>query len=315
MYDAVLAFVQTDIGPYRSISGFILWQQSAERSPGPQVRPTERSRKYIDFLCFFHYGIVYGNSFAGREQLFNRFIFLLRIEIGENTIEDLRYARSIYTHHGSDSTHIPYKNSCIPEVITLGQISVGSLPVRFFLECIYRKNLFISHDLISGSNISISGFRASRFDTQRYDSTAVVSKTKCFLYYPAEFTCIDNQCIRRSHHHIGVRMFFLDFPASIGDAGSSVSCTRLCKDIAFRNLRQLLPDDINIFLGRHYPHIFPWTDAIKTISSQLNQRTPASHYINKLLGTFRCTHRPKTTTDATSHNYDMIIHAHITPLF
>ena len=34
----------------------------------------------------------------------------------------------------------------------------------------------------------------------------------------------------------------------------------------------------------------------------------ASHYINKLFGIFRCTHRPESASDATCHDYNMIFH-------
>ena len=109
-------------------------------------------------------------------------------------------------------------------------------------------------------------------------------------------------------------MFFLNLPASKSNAGCSIARTRLRQNITFRNFRQLLPNNINVFFRSYDPHIFPRANTVETICRQLNQRPATSHYINKLFRTFRSAHRPKAAPYATSHYYNMIIHTCYSPV-
>ena len=101
--------------------------------------------------------------------------------------------------------------------------------------------------LVGGGNITVSRFRTGRPDTDCHNGTAIISETKSLLHHPTEFSRINNQCVRRSHHHISIRMFFLYLPTGKSNTRGRIPRTRFRQNITFRNFRQLFPNNIYIF--------------------------------------------------------------------
>lgn len=178
--------------------------------------------------------------------------------------------------------------------------------VRFLFEFIHSPYILIH--LFSRGYISVSRFRAARSDTYGYNSLALICHQQCLGYHPAEFIRIDNQCIRRSHYDIGVRVVFLDFPASVCDAGGRVTCNRLRQYMMRRHGWQLFPYRLLILIRSHYPYIIRNAQPFKAFHCQLYQAFATSRHINELFGTFRRTHGPEAASYAACHDNDMSFH-------
>lgn len=171
----------------------------------------------------FHYGIIYGYTFTSREQLFYGFFLSFGIELRINPVEHLGNARCITAYSLLYGLYIPYKDPCIPEIIPGVHIVPCRFQVRFLFEFIHSPYILIH--LFFRGYISVSRFRAARSDTYGYNSLALICHQQCLGYHPAEFIRIDNQCIRRSHYDIGVRVVFLDFQQAYVMQGAVLRAT------------------------------------------------------------------------------------------
>ena len=281
-----------------------------KRSPRTQITPSKRSRKYINFICFFHYCIVYRNIFTCREEFIHHLLFLVCIIIREQAFEHPCHGRLIYPDGIDNGIDIPYKDSCIPEIVAALQIAFCRSQIRFFTERIYPINFLIGrtrHRQVC-FNIAVTCFRTIGFHTQCDNSIRVGRKLHSRCDNTTKLTYVHYHMVTRCHHDIGFRITCLDFPAHIRNTRRCVTAARLQQNMINRNLRELFFYNLRIFGRGYHPYIFRQAHIFKTIDGQLNERTSATQHINKLLGHLRAAHRPKATAYASGHNDHMVIH-------
>ena len=100
-----------------------------------------------------------------------------------------------------------------------------------------------------------------------------------------------------------------------GHGRRRVAVGRLFQDVLRRQPGQLLADNVAIAGVGHDKNMFTGDYLGKPVIGGLQQRAPRAQEIKELLGQSLVATGPESAADASGHNYDMIIHAHITPLF
>ena len=191
-------------------------------------------------------------------------------------------------------------------IIAGGQVTAGSLSIRFLLESLDLDNL-VRCDFLC-TDIAIAGLRARRLDTDRHDLPGSADCLYGLADDPGEFLRLQDQGVRRGHDHIRIRIPEGNLPARIGDAGGRIAPDRLGQDLVGRDIRQLLPDDIDIFLRSDNPKMVGLADREETVHGQLDQGPSDAQYIDELLGHQRRTDRPEPASYAAGHDDNVCIH-------
>ena len=123
-----------------------------------------------------------------------------------------------------------------------------------------------------------------------------------------ELRGLENQGVGRSDDDISGGIALGDLPAGIGDAGRRVPGLRLRQDLVGRDVRELLPDYVNILLGGHHPELVRGANRQEALHRQLEERFPHAEDVDELLRTFRGGERPQAAADAAGHDYNMRVH-------
>ncbi len=149
-------------------------------------------------------------------------------------------------------------------------------------------------DSISSLNIAIAHLRTIRFDTDSHDSILVRRESKSILDDALKLHRIHHNSVGRSNHNVSLRILLTDTPASPSHTRSSVASGRLSKNMVRRDRRNLILDNIHIFLVSDYPEISIVAHTLKSVDCKLDKRAATSKNINKLFWKLRSGKRPET---------------------
>ena len=142
-----------------------------QRSPRPEIAPSEVRGidKYL--LGFFHNGIVYGNILAKRELLVYHILLLGHIIIREYVLEAMGNFRMIDPESVDYGTDIPYENAGIPQILVLLDVLFRHLARGLLGKGIDTKDVLLAGRGLGkvGFYIPITGFSMRRAYSQSND--------------------------------------------------------------------------------------------------------------------------------------------------
>ena len=201
----------------------------------------------------------------------------------------------------ADGVGVPYEDASVPKVVASGEVVLGGSEVGLFLEGFYLIYL-ICVGWGGSSNITIACLWAAGLDANGHNGFFVGCVAQSLAQYSLKLRGIDDKGIGGGHHDVSIGVLFLDFPASISDAGGGVACLWLCQYVIYWHVRYLLLDNANVFLVGDHPHVLYWADGLQTVDGELDEGTAHAHDIDELFGVAGGGHGPETAADAACHD-------------
>ena len=228
---------------------------------------------------------------------------------GQQVLEDAVDGGLIYAEGVHDGADAPDEDAGIPEITAVADVFHGFLLTGLLFEGIHAEDFLIARAARGkvGLDVAVAGLWACRFHAKRHDGIGLAGELHALLHHAAELLIVHHDMVAGCDHHIGLRVILLDAPTDVGDTGGRATTARLEQDVLNGNLGQLLVNDGRILLVGHHPHILGIADAFKTVERQLKERSAYAQHVDKLLRLLGSAHRPEAASNATGHDYEVII--------
>ena len=269
MDKTILAAKQTDIAAHDRVPVGVGLDVCLDGSPASKVAPGEVPGNDMNVPGLLHHGIVDGDFLTGGEQFPQDGSFRIGEQGRRDGVHDPGDLWRISAQLAGDGLHVPDEDARIPEVVSVREIGLCRRSIGFFLEGRYFHD-FPGHGF-SRVNVAVAGLRARRGDAHGDDGVGPVRHGKRLLDGVGELRGPENQRVSRGDDDVGSGIALGDLPAGIGDAGGRVPGLRLRQDLVGRDIRQLFPDDVHIFLGGDHPELVRGAHGQEALHRQLDE--------------------------------------------
>ena len=186
-----------------------------------------------------------------------------------------------------------------------GNEHLGKFEIRLLGKGLYLA--YVTLYIIANLDITVSGFRPCGSDAEGKQGIVVLYKVKTCQHARFEQRFARNHMVGRRNNHRCLGVAGGDMPCRPRDTGRGIAAGRLEKNLVIGNLGQLRLHKVDIALVGHYQYIGCGDKAAYTVVAHLEQSTPCTQEVDKLLGKSGAAVGPESTTDSAAHYHAITV--------
>lgn len=284
----------------------ILRREFVERTPRPDVVPTEIRTPHEDIISPFQNTVVNRNRRAVRKDLLHGGLLLGRSEFVSLPVKEAVNLRQMAFERGENAPRRPNEDTGIPQVITRRQIAHGGLQIGFLAE---RCN---GRDLLGGCSLDVAVARigARGADTNGNQRVVRLGELHAGGDVAPELLLIEDEVVGRRHDHRRVGLQRLEAEGRIGDAGGRIASDGLAQHLFGPELGNLFENQLPVGGIRDDKEVLRRNDRRKTLECMADETLPGAQNIEELLGKMASAGRPEPAADTSGYDDAVTIITH-----
>lgn len=283
----------------------ILRRELIERTPRPDIVPTEIRTPHEDIGSPLQHPVVDRDRRAAREDLLHGRPFVGRGKrrgpFGKEAVD----LREVAFERRKDALRRPDEDSGIPQVVARRQVAHGGLQIRLLAERGNRRNLPGG----CGLDIAVARIGTRRADADRHQRIARFGKLHAGGDVAAELLLVEDKVVGRRHDHRRRRLQRFEAEGRIGDTGGRITSDGFAQHLLGPELGELLENQLPVGGIRHDQKVLRRDDWRKTLERMADEALPRTQNIEKLLGEVASAGRPEAAADSSGHDDAVTIYS------
>ena len=205
-----------------------------------------------------------------------------------------------------DGPHLPDEDARIPEKLPALEEGPGQFEVGLLGEALHLADPAVVRHL----NVSVARFGTRGLDAHGHQGVVRRGEIHALADDGAEILLVEDQVVRRGHHHLGLGVALEQRIGRIGDAGRRVAAHGFAEDLLGTQFGEMLQHEFLVAAVGHHEEILRRDQFFEPFEGVADERFSRTQYVEELLGARLAAHGPEPGADASRHDDAIFVACH-----